>query len=252
MITKLLACVIRMFSAAMKWAAAKGKGMTIPKLKWILGPAAGVGIGWLSVTLNYHGVLPLPHHWVVFLSPIVTLIVAVMTFWEHLFDEEVIDTPRSDHVRAACFIGLLFTCFVCFALTVLHGWERHLLLLFTLFGGFIGWDIWMLFAIKNEKHRNQIAIANRLVNRPTIIAILAVLVFLKSNAFDSLILNSKGSGFSSAQEAFAMGLISFHLVVSAVGYAGSILEVKASSRRPLRLLGTVLNRVPNGPPKTTG
>ena len=196
---------------------------TIRKLiATVLGVGFGAAIGFLSISYRYNWTLP-PHDYPIFFSPILSSIVAVSVFVSFMADEDAHKGASIPWLMVTCVTGLLWTVIVCFFLTFFDSWLQHLILLFLLFLGFLIWDFVMLSLVKSESHREEITIGNRLVNRPTMIAVIFISAFLLTVNLESLRHVENKPGYHCAQDAFVAGLISYHLIVSSCGYFGSSL-----------------------------
>jgi len=215
--------------------------------KWLLSLSGAVLMGLASGILIYKR-SPNVHEWPIFLAPITTAFVALMTFLDYMFDDEIDKEQRRKDIHFACVAGIIISGGFCWWLTFFHGWFLHLLYMSILFLLFFGWDLWMLSMVKHDEHRKQLANGNRHVNRPTLIAVALTTLFLFNVKLDSLQFVADKLGYDSAQDAFAAGLVSFHLVVSACGYlATSLGGIKNDSNWFLRLLHLVLYKIPSGP-----
>jgi len=187
---------------------------------WIrlVGCVSGIILGAFSIFFAYDKQFPSLYELPIFFSPIVTLVVATMTFVTYLFDEDAKVGGYKDGITGCCLLGFVYTGGVCYWLTFFHGWIQHLLLMVALFVGFSAWDSMMLRCVKNERHHREIVTGNRLVNLPTLAAVVLIWLFLKIAPMESLENIPNKPGYKSAQDAFAAGLISFHLFVAAFGY----------------------------------
>ena len=184
---------------------------------WIGSLLIAGGVGLFSVMISYKSVFPKLHEWPVFFSPIITAVVATMTFFEHGLDDDL-KGSNAFWIRLACFVAALGTLVLCFFLCSFKTWEQHLALLGARFFLFLVWDGVMLGTLEENADKEAIRSTNRAVNIPTLLAFLLIFVFLQCVTLDSLGYDETKTGYRSAKDAFVAGLISFHLIVSALGY----------------------------------
>jgi len=139
------------------------------------------------------------------LSPTVTMFVATMVVLDYVSRNT---ENFHDHIANAAIqpLFLIGAGLIAFSLTAFHGWHRHLIFLSLLFIIFVVWDWLMVQVVKDSKMKREILSADLSINIPTILAIVIV-------GGVAYLLDQDGP-----RDAFVIGMVCFHLVVTAAGY----------------------------------
>ncbi len=200
-----------------------------------------------------------------FIAPMLTMFVASFALGDFVLDLAQDPALREETLKVElCLcsgIALVSVLGVCCVLVSFTTWFWHLICLGLLFVLFLLWDFVVLSLLSegNRSHRDRIAWGNRLVNRPTIGAIVFALVFLGAvtrlegrdgSATRPLSVSrghsmaeqepqegdeaaegeSSGGGDKTRQDTFVTGLVFFHLVAAACSYLASFFsELKDGS-----------------------
>jgi hypothetical protein len=157
----------------------------------------------------------------IFLTPALTFWVAAKTFAKYSLKgyevHELVDKNKGAIIMGVNIVAIFIIPFACFFLTYFHGPFKHIIYMTLLFGGFFMWDKIMVMQLKDiDKFLNDvnhIKSASDFINKPTIVAFVISLIYLTMSPWEGCEQNKK-----LLNEAFITGIISFHLIVSAVAY----------------------------------
>jgi len=244
--------------------------------KWAVALLCGISLGLITYFKYYaEEGRPTPGELPVFLAPIFTFIVACLTFMDYVQSKKAKIGVNETLINFTCIGGFAGTALVCFCLSDFHSWRPHMFFMILLFTIFSIWDWVMLNIICNDEKRSELKTGVRLVNRPTLFALVIILAFLifkfpdpaptqhisnivqnSENVIETLkptqkseaISNNEDRTYKSDQDAFVAGLISFHLIFSAIGYlATTFCGDNDFQNGFMRGFCSLLSKVPRGP-----
>lgn len=248
----------------------------------------GVFVLWIVAVKSHGGFPTYPIRWPIFFAPMVTFFVASLAltdFFDHLRVKEASSEQpvlANSKIKVILLVAVTFIVWnlvfiACLLLAFFKGWWEHLLYLLGLFGVFIAWDMAVLYLLRkgDTTHRHQIAWGNRLVNRPTIFALVFALLALTGlmltgwgDSWTRISHSAIQNGSTTSREAverqrsepttdnqsrksepiadendmtprdiFVTGLVFFHLMVAAFGYLALYFREKKGN---LHKMGHVL------------
>ncbi|MGJ3260798.1 MAG: hypothetical protein ACFE0S_14465 [Rhodospirillales bacterium] len=210
----------------------------------------------LTASLYFSG-MPEYHQFPIFVAPGFTAGVAFAITVAYLLDERQHlkvfndnrpkDQPRLEPSMALLICSMtiaLFVIFFCFAMSAVHSWQLHLLLMIIIYLLFLVWDIIVLKFVRLEEIKEKVRSVSKSVNIPTLCSLVAAAIFVFSNpeiptwtvsAFidstnpelpkliNSCVSDNCHAGkikmrFDQFSEAIVTGVIAFHLIAGALGY----------------------------------
>lgn len=242
-----------------------------PVIRWTISVLWGALVAVTSLWIQW-GLLGHPpngYECLIFISPICSIIVATHFFMEYPNKAKANREPHAEGISKLCTIAWACAAACCFLISLFSsGAMLHVVFLLCLFGVYAAWDWVMLRYTLNEEMRIAIIYGNRLINRPTLVAlalvllcILAISAILKVDVCLTRLLQAveeflqrPGSlvgafhapqGYREPGEMFVIGAVSLHLFMSTVSYMA--IALTSGGGRTKRALYWALNRVPDGP-----
>lgn len=153
------------------------------------------------------------------MAPVMTVLVAGIVLIKYMLTPEKVACKRYIG-RGWSIVTLLVTLLLCLRLGGYRDPIMHLWSVLALFGLFFLWDFIAAPCTQNAELKNEIAEANRLLNRPSIILFVFMIMFIGSrndSVFPTLRANG-GDPEPDTVDYFVAGVICFHLLGSAVTY----------------------------------
>lgn len=172
----------------------------------------------------------------VLLAPGLTFATAVLTFWEYARRHR----KSNEKILVLNAISILIVIFVCIMLVLPIDPLMHVLVVLAIFSYFLVWDRVMIKLLSAEKGAEvdigEIVITSRLINIPTVFALIILFAFMLWHAetrnhflsdearhlfnWDGApgVINNAAEVASVEAELFVSGLVAFHLCVTAIAY----------------------------------